>query len=68
MSISPDWRNAAEDKPDADERVLLWIAARDGSTDWGTGWLDADGWRLCESGGFVDGTVLFWAQVGGPAC
>lgn len=53
--------------PDADQSVLLWVRWPDGEEDWCTGWLDADGWRLCESGGLCGGEVTHWADVGGPA-
>lgn len=61
------WHPAAGPKlPDADAQCLLWIRYSDGTEDWEAGWLDGDGWRLCESGGLVDGEVLFWAMPGGP--
>jgi hypothetical protein len=63
-----EWHDATTDKPDADSTCLLWIAYPDGTFDWEAGWLDADGWLLCESGGACPYTVLFWAQPKGPTC
>lgn len=64
------WLDAATtEPPDADERVLIWIADPDGATDWDTGFYDHDdgAWRLCESGGKADGAVLYFARPEGPS-
>ena len=31
-----------------------------------SGWFDGEDWRLCESGGVVNGRVLSFAQPEGP--
>ena len=59
------WLPAAQ-LPDADERRLIWIRFADGHTDWDSAWWDGEAWCLCESGGMVDGEVLFHAQPEGP--
>ena len=60
------WRDAIDDKPDAEISVAIWFTAPDGTADWERGWWDGQAWRLCESGGVVDGVVLHWAQLEGP--
>ncbi len=66
INESMTWHPAST-PPDADQTVLLWVQYQDGEADWTAGWMDADGWRLCESGGLCSGTVWYWADVGGPA-
>lgn len=62
-----EWFDASTSKPLPSVQVLLWIAFRDGTAAWEAGWWDSDGqWLLCESGGRVDGTVLFYADPEGP--
>lgn len=60
------WLDATAGKPDAEQRVLMWIASADDSFDWDTGWWDGEDWHLCESGGIVDGEVMFFAEPQGP--
>ena len=61
------WHVVADgDLPDADASVLLWIVFPAGDTDWTTGWLDFDGWHLCESGGICPWKVTHWAEPQGP--
>lgn len=66
------WHPADTDLPDAEERVLIWIEVDDSvlpvdyETGWDNGWWDGEDWRLCESGGVVDGVVTWWALPKGP--
>lgn len=57
-----NWRDPASDPPDADLRFLLWIRDEGSMTDWAEGFLCAEGWRFCESGGLVPGTVVAYAD------
>jgi hypothetical protein len=60
------WQTPAQAMPDADESVLVWITCHDHPELWESGWFDGEHWRLCESGGIIDGRVLYWARPVGP--
>jgi hypothetical protein len=61
------WQTPAQAMPDADESVLVWFRWRsEKPADWGSGWFDGELWRLSESGGIIDGHVLYWARPVGP--
>jgi hypothetical protein len=61
------WQAPAQAMPDADESVLVWFRWRsEKPADWGSGWFDGELWRLSESGGIIDGHVLYWARPVGP--
>ncbi len=60
------WHSATSTPPDADLTVLAWVQYEDGTADWCSAWLDADGWHDCASGGLIAGTVTRWAQPEGP--
>ena len=58
------WRDAADEKPDAELTVLL--ETTDPDMPIAQGWWDGERWCLCESGGFApEGSVLAWAVVSG---
>jgi hypothetical protein len=56
----------AEQLPDADITVLLWVVYGT-EPDWCRGWWDGEAWRDCASGGVVAGVVTHWAEPAGPA-
>ena len=67
------WNDPAHYMPDADESVLVWITHDPYPAEWDSGWFDGEHWRLCESGGVIDGRVLCWtrpvvpnAELSGP--
>lgn len=62
-----EWFDATSSKPLPQVQVLMWIKHPNGEQSWESGWWDTDlGWLLCESGGNVDGQVLFYADPEGP--
>ena len=56
------WQTPAQAMPDADESVLVWLECSDHPPMWEAGWFDGEHWRLCESGGVIDGRVLCWTR------
>jgi len=60
-----EW-HAAEQLPDADMTVLMWVCCG-AERDWFAGWWDGEDWRDCASGGVVVGEVTHWAEPEGPA-
>lgn len=60
------WQTPAQAMPDADESVLVWLECFDHPPMWEAGWFDGEHWRLSESGGVIDGHVLYWARPVGP--
>ncbi|MFM2056068.1 MAG: hypothetical protein RLY71_453 [Pseudomonadota bacterium] len=60
------WQPPEHAMPDADERVLIWFASHDSPGEWECAWFDGQDWRVCESGGRVNGIVLYWARPLGP--
>ena len=61
-----NWHELPRDgMPDAEAAVL--ICTSEGTVD--SGFLDGHMWRWCESGGYVTGVVMGWAEmpVGVPA-
>ena len=60
-----EWHAAAEQLPDADMTVLMWVVSG-AERDWFSGWWDGEVWRECASGGVVAGTVTHWAEPEGP--
>ena len=61
-----EW-HSAEQLPDADMTVLMWVVSGGTEQDWFAGWWDGDCWRDCASGGEVAGVVTHWAEPEGPA-
>ena len=57
----------AEDLPDADTTVLMWVISGGTEHDWCSGWWDGEAWRGCNHGGKVDGQVTHWSEPAGPA-
>lgn len=60
------WQTPAQAMPDADESVLVSLECSDHPPMWEAGWFDGEHWRLCESGGVIDGRVLCWTRPVGP--
>ncbi len=60
-----EWRDVRLGLPDDSLTVLAWVK-RSTETDWTSAFVDAGDWREAESGGLVDGQVLYWAQPEGP--
>lgn len=66
VTTALNWLEARHVMPDSDIRVLIWFGNADSVGQWASAWFDGEHWRLCESGGIVDGCVLYWAIPLGP--
>lgn len=63
------WR-PADEPPDAEAAVLLWIVSDLGASDWaefGRGYWTGEAWRMDDDSEIVHGaTVTHWAEPAGP--
>ncbi len=66
MAETLAWVAPERRMPDAELRVLLWIACDDGTHEWDCGHWDGEHWVLHWCGAPPAGRVVAWAQPEGP--